>query len=172
MSRPSRRSTAITLNARLTAPRLDATYGITAAAEGITWPAIEEKLEASRNYWIGTTRADGAPHSKPVWGVWDDGLWFSTGAKAVTGRNLSRDSRVAVHLESGDDVVILEGTVEAFPAAQVSDAVFQAYADKYAFDPREGEQDPSSVWYRLVPSLAHTWLEHDFQNSVGRWEFN
>lgn len=48
----------------------------------------------------------------------------------------------------------------------------QAYADKYAFDPREGEQDPTGVWYRLVPSLAHTWLEKDFQNSVGRWEFD
>jgi len=162
----------ITLNARLTTPRLDASYGITAAAEGITWPAIEEKLKASRNYWIGTTRADGAPHGKPVWGIWDDGLWFSTGSKAVTGRNLARDPRVAVHLESGDDVVILEGRVEGFPAAEVSDAVMQAYADKYAFDPREGEQDPSGVWYRLVPSLAHTWLEHDFQNSVGRWEFD
>jgi len=173
-STTTRRSTTITLNARLTAPRLDKSYGITAAAEGVTWPSIEEKLKASRNYWIGTTRKDGAPHGKPVWGIWDDGLWFSTGSKAVTGRNLARDRRVTVHLESGDDVVILEGDVKPFPQSEVGDVILQAYADKYGFDPREGEetQEDSGVWYHLVPSVAHTWLEKDFQNSVGRWEFD
>ena len=97
------------LSPRLTDPHLHPSYGVTKAAADASWPAIEEKLTASRNYWICTTRNDGAPHSKPVWGVWSDGLWFSTGTNAVTGRNLARDPRISVHNESGDDVVILEG---------------------------------------------------------------
>jgi len=161
----------MTLQPRLTVPRLDAAYGVTHAAEDASWPAIEEKLTVSRNYWICTTRKDGAPHSKPVWGVWLDGLWFSTGTKAVTGRNIARDPRVSVHTESGDDVVILEGRVEAFPQSEVPAAVMSAYAEKYAFDPTAGDA-PDGAWYLLVPSIAHTWLENDFQNSVARWEFD
>ena len=162
------------LTPRLTAPKTDPSYGINAPAEDASWPPIEEKLSASRNYWVCTTRSNGAPHSKPVWGVWEAGLWFSTGTKAVTGRNLARNRRVSVHTESGDDVVILEGNVAPFLQSEVARSVLQAYADKYGFDPREGEetQDDSGVWYHLVPSVAHTWLEKDFQNSVARWEFD
>lgn len=175
------------LDPRLTPPHLDPSYQVTDAAQGASWPATEEKLAASRNYWICTTRANGAPHSKPVWGVWNDALWFSTGSGAVTGRNLARDTRVSVHLESGDDVVILEGRVQPLPQREVPDTVMQAYADKYAFDPREagdaedtgdtgdagdaGDTEDIGAWYRLVPTLAHTWSESDFQNSVARWEF-
>lgn len=159
------------LNPRLATPHFDPSYGVTHAAEDASWPAIEDQLAASRNYWICTTRSNGAPHSKPVWGVWVDGLWFSTGAAAVSGRNLTRDPRVSVHLESGDDVVILEGSVEGRPLAQVPSPVIEAYATKYELDPTEGADD-SGVWYRLVPRLAHTWQERDFQNSVARWEFD
>ncbi|MGE3962311.1 MAG: pyridoxamine 5'-phosphate oxidase family protein [Dehalococcoidia bacterium] len=159
------------LTSRLTAPHLDPSYGVTKAAPDASWPAIEEKLAGSRNYWICTTRAGGAPHSKPVWGVWSNGLWFSTGVRAVTGRNLARDARVSVHTESGDDVVILEGEVAPRPQSEVPDDVLASYAEKYGFDPREHE-DPGGVWFLLVPSVAHTWLEQDFQNSVGRWEFD
>lgn len=161
----------MTLNPHLTALRLDPSYGVTAPAEGATWPPIAEKLTASRNYWICTTRSNGAPHSKPVWGVWSDGLWFSTGGTAVTGRNLTRDRRVSVHTESGDDVVILEGEVTPTRQGDVPDEVLAAYATKYGFDPRDNA-DSSGIWYLLLPSVAHTWLEQDFQNSVGRWEFD
>ncbi|MCK9495554.1 MAG: pyridoxamine 5'-phosphate oxidase family protein [Dehalococcoidia bacterium] len=161
----------MTLTPRLTEPHLDPSYGITHAAPDASWPAIEEKLIASRNYWICTTRSNGAPHSKPVWGVWSDGLWFSTGANAVTGRNLARDPRVSVHLESGDDVVILEGSVDAMSIGDIPQEATRAYEQKYDFDPT-GDEAPDGTWYRLVPSLAHTWLEDDFVNSVGRWEFD
>ena len=157
-----------------TAPLTHPSYGITGGGKDASWPGTEAKLEASRNYWVCTTRSNGAPHSKPVWGVWEDGLWFSIGTKAVTGRNLARDSRVSVHLESGDDTVILEGTVEPFSLAEVPRSVTQAYAAKYDFDPTTqdyGETNDPGIWYRLVPSVALTWLESDFPNTAARWEF-
>ena len=160
----------MTLNPRLITPRFDPSYGVTQAAEGAAWPPVEVKLAASRNYWVCTTRADGAPHAKPVWGVWADGLWFSTGDRSVSGRNLARDPRISIHLESGDDVVILEGAVAAMRLGDVPPAVTRAYAAKYAFDPA-GEDAAEGTWYRLVPAIAHSWLEHDFQHSVARWEF-
>jgi hypothetical protein len=72
----------------------------------------EQRLVAARNYWIATTRPDGRPHCRPVWGVWlPDGFWFSTGSLAR--HNLAANPQITVHLESGDQVVILEGVAVA-----------------------------------------------------------
>jgi nitroimidazol reductase NimA-like FMN-containing flavoprotein (pyridoxamine 5'-phosphate oxidase superfamily) len=78
----------------------------------LPWGWAEERLASSRNYWIATARAGGSPHAMPVWGVWiDDAVVFGTSARSRKGRNLTRDPRVVVHLESGDEVVVLEGEV-------------------------------------------------------------
>ena len=62
---------------------------------------------------LGTTRADGRPHAKPVWGIWMDGAAiFSTSARSLSARNIARDAEAVIHLESGDRVAILEGRVE------------------------------------------------------------
>lgn len=157
---------------RLTPTRIDPSYGITGDAEGASWPATEEKLAASRNYWICTTRSNGAPHAKPVWGLWADGaLWFGTGGESVTGRNLARDPRVSVHLESGDDTVILEGVIETHPSESVPADLKTAYAQKYAM-PEDGEDPEGSVWYRLAPQVAFTWLEMSYPTSAARWVFD
>jgi nitroimidazol reductase NimA-like FMN-containing flavoprotein (pyridoxamine 5'-phosphate oxidase superfamily) len=126
---------------------------------------IEERLREARNYWLGTTRADGRPHAMPIWGVWLDGaLWFGTGLESVKGRNLLRDPRATIHLESGDDVVILEGTAERAER----DAAYAAYADKYDM-PASAESFAAlpqvGALFRFTPTLAHTWLESSFEES-------
>jgi PPOX class probable F420-dependent enzyme len=98
-------------------PQAPTTYGIgrdgSAPGERLPWSRVEEWLERSHNYWVCTTRRDGRPHAKPVWGLWMDGMvLFSTSPESVTARNLARSPEVVVHLESGDEVAILEGTVE------------------------------------------------------------
>ena len=35
----------------------------------LPWSWALDRLSQARNYWIATTRADGRPHSRPVWGV-------------------------------------------------------------------------------------------------------
>ena len=45
----------------------------------LPWSWAEQQLVTARTYWIATTRPDGRPHCRPVWGVWlPDGFWFST----------------------------------------------------------------------------------------------
>jgi len=158
---------------RLARPHFDPSYGISNdPPEGLSWADVEVKLAASRNYWVCTTRTNGAPHSKPVWGVWTDGaLWFGTGDNSVAGRNLVRDPRISVHLESGDDTVILEGTVERFALSDVPRAAQDAYAAKYAMA-TEDAGDDNSPWFSLRPTVALTWLETDFVKSAARWEFD
>jgi Pyridoxamine 5'-phosphate oxidase len=84
-------------------PQMPDAYGIgrggSAAGELLPWSTVEEWLVNSRNYWVCTTRADGRPHAKPVWGIWmEEMAVFSTAPASVTGRNLQRDPRVAIHL--------------------------------------------------------------------------
>src|SRR5437762_3294087 len=75
----------------------------------LPWSWAETRLTAARSYWIASTRPDGRPHARPVWGVWQDGaFYFSTGSLAAG--NLARDPHLTVHLDSGAEVVIIEGT--------------------------------------------------------------
>ena len=96
-------------------PHLPRGYGIEkatgAAGERLPWSQVSEWLTVARNYWVCTTRADGRPHAKPVWGVWlRDQLLFSTHPDTITARNLKANPALVVHLESGDQVAIVEGT--------------------------------------------------------------
>jgi hypothetical protein len=136
------------------------------------WSVVQDKLAASRNYWVSTTRADGSPHAAPVWGVWGDrGLAFATSRKSVKGANLLRDRRVVVHLESGDDVVIVTGTVALLSADAAADpALLDAYEAKYAFRPEPGSS-ADDQWFVLAPSTVVCWNEADFVNTQVRYRF-
>jgi PPOX class probable F420-dependent enzyme len=147
-------------------PRFPPGYGISSEPEGmLQWSWAEERLAASRNYWIVTVRPDGSPHSAPVWGLWIDGaVVFSTSPESRKGRNLARDPRVVVNLESGDEVVILEGVVEV---VALDDRIADAYEKKYDYRPG-GEGD----WFVLRPRNAYAWLERDYPRSATRFAFD
>ena len=154
-------------------PLIPAGYGVPADGSGgelLPWSWAEERLVAARNYWICTTRPDGRPHAMPVWGVWLEGrLWFSTGPTTQKARNLAASPAVVVHLESGDETVIVEGEGrrERDPAAL--EAFVRAYAEKYdhSVDPAD-EDTPVFV---VRPRFAYTWTERDFPRTATRWLF-
>ena len=60
----------------------------------LPWKWASDRLKKSRQYWIATTRPDGAPHLMVIWGVWlEDSFWFSTGAASRKARNLAVNPR-------------------------------------------------------------------------------
>jgi hypothetical protein len=137
--------------------------------EYLPWSHAEQRLVRSRNYWICTARPDGRPHSIPVSGMWVEGaLYFGTARSTCKARNLVQNPAVSVHLESGDDVVIIEGQ-----AAEVSDpGTFKkldaASKDKYKMPL---VLMPESVIYRVRPRVVLAWLEKDMPGTGTRWEF-
>jgi hypothetical protein len=151
---------------RATAPRIAPTYGVPTDGSGgerLPWSWAAGRLTEARNYWICTTRAGGRPHAMPVWGVWfEDALWFGTSDESVKGRNLARSRELVVHLESGDDVVILEGAAEV---AVASEACLGAYEAKYGLRP------PGASLYVVRPRVALTWREADYPTTAARWIF-
>jgi general stress protein 26 len=145
-------------------PAFDPNYGISESDEGmLPWSWAEERLAASRNYWVVTSGEDG-PRAAPVWGVWADGaVYFGTNPRSRKGRNIERDPRVVIHLESGDEVVILHGEVEL---AEVDDPILDAYEAKYDHRP------PTKTLFRLRPVRVLAWREQDFPTSATRFDFD
>jgi nitroimidazol reductase NimA-like FMN-containing flavoprotein (pyridoxamine 5'-phosphate oxidase superfamily) len=152
-------------------PRIPKDYGIKPRKQYSPWSRAEKRLERSHNYWVCTTRADGRPHAMPVWGFWLDGAFhFSTGNGTLKARNIARNPEVVIHLESGDDVVILEGMAER---VDLSDKVFARRVDalakrKYKM-PITGI--PRSTMFRVRPRVALAWSEKNFPKDATRWEF-
>ena len=128
-----------------------------------------EWLERSRNYWVCTTRLDGRPHSKPVWGLWMDGaLLFSTDPTSVTGRNLAAGSPLIAHLESGDEVAILEGHIEHPSDPDLLARFADAYDEKYGI--RVDVANSSTPIIALRPTVVLSWEESNYPETATRWE--
>ena len=147
-------------------------YGVSESAEGmLDWDWAAERLEQSRNYWISTTRPDGRPHAMPVWGIWlEDAFFFSTGRDSAKSRNLAANPAIVVHLESGDETVILEGRAEQVLDAELGRRVSEVYWPKYDFTPdTSGEADR---WLVVRPKLAYAWNERDYPNRATQFDFD
>jgi len=147
-------------------------YGLRPRTQSLSFAYAEKRLVESRNYWICTTRPDGRPHSIPVWGFWIDGaIYFGTARPSRKARNLAGNPAISIHLESGDDVVILEGSADEVDLNEV--AIFKkldaASRTKYKmpFMIVPGE----SVVYSVRPRMVLAWTENDFPKTATPWSF-
>ena len=139
--------------------------------ELIPWESAEEKLREARNYWICSTRPDGRPHAMPVWGLWVEGaFYFSTDPQSRKGRNLAGNPEVVLHLESGDDAVILEGRSGLVSDAALVRTLDELYFRKYQFH-LAGDEAAPGVVYVVRPRQVMAWLESSFPTSATRWKF-
>lgn len=156
-------------------PAMPAGYGVdpTITPDMVPWSWAEGELERSRNYWLSTAGPNGRPHAAPVWGVWLDGaLYFGTDRASRKGRNLAARPRLVAHLESGDNVVILEGDVVEVTDTTELERASAAYAAKYDGTPLPTKVEEGVVVYALRPQVALGWREQDFPSSATRWRFS
>jgi nitroimidazol reductase NimA-like FMN-containing flavoprotein (pyridoxamine 5'-phosphate oxidase superfamily) len=150
-------------------------YGVPTVAEGmLSWADVEERLRASRCYWLSTVRPDKTPHSVPRWGVWLDGRFFYDGAPTTRHvRNLDQNPACTLTLESGTEVVIVEGTstpTRADPAglgAQLATA-FEKYHPEYA-PPADSWADEGGGLRVITPLRAMAWFA--FPSDCTRFTF-
>jgi len=139
----------------------------------LPWQWAVAQLVVARSYWIATTRPDGQPHCRPVWGIWmDNVLYFSTGSLAW--KNLAHNPATTVHLESASKAVILEGTTAEMPDPSLLEQVAAAYEAKYHW-----KMDTDELPYAFRPQVAFGWLSDDegldggsaFHGTATRWRF-
>ena len=85
-------------------------HGARLEVAALEWDWVEAQLVGAGTYWT-TSTTSGRAHPRPVWGVWQgDRLYLSVGTPATL-QALMADPAVTVHLDSGTDVVIVEGRV-------------------------------------------------------------
>jgi PPOX class probable F420-dependent enzyme len=145
-------------------------FGIPSDHRGmLSWASVEERLSSARNYWVATVRADGRPHVTPVWGLWVAGeFYFGAGPETRKARNLAENPNVVVHLEGGDDVVILEGVAEVVtdPSPDLAERLFAASTAKYGMGSHDVEGS-----YVVRPRVAFAWSEGG-PRTYTRWVFD
>lgn len=153
-------------------PRMPKGYGISNDTKGLlTWNEVRERLSTSRNYWVATTRPDGRPHVMPVWGLWSNGMfYFSTDRNSRKARNLAANSAVVLHLESGDEVTIVEGVAREVTDPSVLRSINTACREKYGMG-MSGPPGAVVVICSIQPRTVFAWRERDFPQSATRWQF-
>jgi hypothetical protein len=136
-------------------------------ADLLPWKWAAKRLKKSRQYWIATTRSDGAPHLMIIWGLWfENSFWFSTGAASRKARNLAGNPKCAIGTDDAAKAVILEGSVELVDTQHPNFEEFAtAYEKKYKWNVR-GMAQPV---YRLRPSVGFGLFEKKFDQTATRW---
>ncbi len=140
----------------------------------MAWAEVAERLSAARIYWLGSTAPSGAPHAAPVWGVVaDETLYLYSERSTVKARNLAADPRVVIHLESGEDVLIVNGVAEDLGLPGQVPSVVAALSAKYdrpEDKPYLPDADPDfDIIYALRPRSAMAWSLDDYEGSQRRW---
>jgi PPOX class probable F420-dependent enzyme len=151
-------------------PSFPGVYGIHADEDGLLdWSWAEERLVAARNYWVSTVRPDGRPHVMPVWGLWHDGdFYFSSSPDSRKAKNLAANPAITVHLESGDEVVVVEGEADYASDEDLLRRLGEDYSRKYSFDVTFTGGRPLVV---VSPRVAYAWIEQSFPSSATRFTF-
>jgi PPOX class probable F420-dependent enzyme len=140
----------------------------------MAWAEVAGRLAPARTYWLGTTTPSGAPHAAPVWGAVTGGtLYLYSERRTVKARNLAADPRVVVHLESGEDVLIVRGVAEDRGPPAANPDVVAALSAKYT-RPEDQPYLPSAdpdfdVVYAIRPASAMAWRLDDYDASQRRW---
>jgi hypothetical protein len=128
----------------------------------VSWEYVVQRLSDSKDYWLCSVRPDGRPHVVPRWGVFLDGKFYYDGSPETRhARNLAHNPHVALHLESGDEAVIAEGTSAPAgkPAPELAGRLATAFCAKYeqhGYAPRPEQWDEGGL-YVFTPQKVLAW---------------
>ena len=150
---------------------LDPGYGITElGADHWSLSDVLGRIDDARSWWVISVRPDGRPHAAPVWGVAvDQRIIFSSDPKATKSANLDANPNIVVHLESGDEVVIVEGTVERPTFETLPEGYGDRYNAKYSVE--MDFSDPMFRFYEVLPRKIMAWDEGAFVETAVRWRW-
>jgi hypothetical protein len=132
---------------------------------------VQAFLAEEKTLTCATNGRDGFPHLMPLWYVLRDGrIWSWTYAKSQKTKNLERDPRATLQVETGLDYAELRGVMVRCDVVihrdlDVVTGIGMDLVDRYAgpgpeFDPmRDGfrKQAPKRVGFEFVERARVTW---------------
>ncbi|MCB9111825.1 MAG: pyridoxamine 5'-phosphate oxidase family protein [Anaerolineales bacterium] len=146
---------------KVTRPKFPKGYVDNPVSE-VSWEHVEKRLTESINYWMCSVYPDGRPHVVPRWGVYLDGRFYYDGSPETRhARNIVKNPNVTLHLESGNDVVIMEGTSRpaSKPDPELAQRLSAAFIVKYESDgyaPKPDQWDEGGL-YVFTPRQCLAW---------------
>jgi nitroimidazol reductase NimA-like FMN-containing flavoprotein (pyridoxamine 5'-phosphate oxidase superfamily) len=137
-------------------------------AASLPWEQVDAQLRKSRNYWLATIRPDGRPHVAPLWGAWvEDAFYFQGAPTSRWARNLETNPAASLNLESGVDVVIVEGEVDfVHTNSDLAELLIDTWQTKYGVMTPAPETEGV---YRLRARTVRAW--GDSLRDAARWRF-
>jgi nitroimidazol reductase NimA-like FMN-containing flavoprotein (pyridoxamine 5'-phosphate oxidase superfamily) len=159
---------------KISRPKLPPGYADAPTSE-VSWHYVETRLCEAKNYWLASVRPNGRPHVVPRWAVYVDGkIWYDGSPETRHARNLEKNENVVLHLESGDEVVIVEGRAAPAerPSAALAVKLAAAYAEKYAahgYSPEPNQWDEGGLFV-FTPRTILAWTKF-FENPT-KFEFD
>ena len=150
-------------------------YGVPDTMQGtLPWSWARERLERAMVYRMATADADATPHLIPIWGAWVDDRWYVEGGPTRWKRNLRANPKLAINVEFGDEVVLVEGRARELGDGDLGPDVARAILGGYAKYKAIGyEADPANwagggLW-ELQPVKAFAWSQ--FPTDITRFRF-
>ena len=131
-------------------------------ASFVDWGWVSDQLTESKNYWLCSIRPDGRPHVVPRWGAFiDNKLYYDGSPETRHARNIINNPSVSLHLESGTQVIIMEG--ESHPAGKpetefaktLSETIGNKYRDQ-GYAPEPNQWDEGGL-YVFTPRQCIAW---------------
>ena len=142
-------------------------YGAPTDVPALAWDVVQSQLNSAGTYWVVAASGDGHPHPRPVWGVWsvlgDESLWLTLGSPTLRAE-IGTNPRVTAHLDSGVEVVIVEGTAAPVSDDELVAAFIAAYDAKYDWRYSVEEYGPP---LRIEPASILAWQSGGFAGRDG-----
>jgi len=132
------------------------------AASYLTWDWVSAQLIESKHYWLCSVRADGRPHAVPRWGVFlDNKLYYDGSPETRHALNIMKNPNVSLHLESGEQAIIMEGTSQAAekPEPEFAQRLAKAIGEKYGamgYAPEPNQWDQGGLFV-FIPRQCIAW---------------
>ena len=131
----------------------------------VDWSWVAAQLTESKNYWLCSVRPDGRPHAIPRWAVYLDGkIYYDGSPETRHALNIVANTHVSLHLESGDQVIILEGTSAPAgkPSAALANRLAESYRNKYfeshGYSPQPNQWNEGGL-YVFTPRQCIAWTQ-------------
>jgi len=146
---------------KISRPKLPKGYADNPASY-VDWAWVAEQMTASKNYWLSSVRPNGHPHVVPRWGVFIDNKFYYDGSPETRhAQNIMKNPHVSLHLESGNQVVMMEGTSTPAekPTPDFANQLAQAIGNKYSdqgYSPEPTQWDEGGL-YVFTPRQCIAW---------------
>lgn len=133
-------------------------------ASYVDWSWVAAQLAESKNYWLCSVRPDGRPHAIPRWAVYLDGrIYYDGSPETRHAQNIESNPHVSIHLESGDQAIILEGksAPAGRPDPDFAARLVKVYRKKYAkhgYSPEPSQWDEGGL-YVFTPHKCLAWTQ-------------